>query len=129
MKRTFALALVMSILVLGALPAGAAPGTIHRITDRNPPGEEHPMHGSISLSRLAFGLMAGLTVILLGGLEAGIALHILNNLVAFAVAIFFFAAISRSPVTHLLHQRPPIGLRPIGGHSSAPQRKAAGPPS
>ena len=39
--------------------------------------------------RFAFGLMAGLTVILLGGLEAGIALHILNNLVAFAVAIFF----------------------------------------
>jgi membrane protease YdiL (CAAX protease family) len=39
--------------------------------------------------RFAFGLMAGLTVILLGGLEAGIALHILNNLVAFAFAIFF----------------------------------------
>jgi membrane protease YdiL (CAAX protease family) len=39
--------------------------------------------------RFAFGLMAGLTVILLGGLEAGIALHILNNLVAFAAAIFF----------------------------------------
>ena len=39
--------------------------------------------------RFAFGLMAGLTVILLGGLEAGIALHILNNLVAFGVAIFF----------------------------------------
>jgi membrane protease YdiL (CAAX protease family) len=39
--------------------------------------------------RLAFGLMAGLVVILVGGLEAGIALHILNNLLAFAVAIFF----------------------------------------
>ncbi len=39
--------------------------------------------------RFAFGLMAGLTVILLGGLEAGIALHILNNLVAFGIAIFF----------------------------------------
>lgn len=39
--------------------------------------------------RFAFGLMAGLTVILLGGLEAGIALHILNNLLAFAVAITF----------------------------------------
>ena len=34
--------------------------------------------------RLAFGLMAGLVVILVGGLEAGIALHILNNLLAFA---------------------------------------------
>jgi membrane protease YdiL (CAAX protease family) len=39
--------------------------------------------------RFAFGLMAGLTVILVGGLEAGIALHILNNLVAFSFAILF----------------------------------------
>lgn len=39
--------------------------------------------------RFAFGLMAGLVVVLVGGLEAGIALHILNNLLAFAVAIFF----------------------------------------
>ncbi len=39
--------------------------------------------------RFAFGLMAGLVVILVGGLEAGIALHILNNLLAFAIAIFF----------------------------------------
>ena len=39
--------------------------------------------------RFAFGIMAGLVVILIGGLEAGIALHILNNLVAFAVAILF----------------------------------------
>ena len=39
--------------------------------------------------RFAFGLMAGLVVILVGGLEAGIALHILNNLLAFGVAIAF----------------------------------------
>jgi membrane protease YdiL (CAAX protease family) len=39
--------------------------------------------------RFAFGLMAGLVVVLVGGLEAGIALHILNNLVAFAIAIVF----------------------------------------
>jgi membrane protease YdiL (CAAX protease family) len=39
--------------------------------------------------RFAFGLIAGLIVILVGGLEAGIALHVLNNLLAFAVAIFF----------------------------------------
>ncbi len=39
--------------------------------------------------RFAFGLMAGLAVVLLGGLEAGIALHILNNLAAFAFAIAF----------------------------------------
>lgn len=39
--------------------------------------------------RLAFGLMAGFTVVLVGGLEAGIALHILNNLLAFTIAILF----------------------------------------
>ncbi len=39
--------------------------------------------------RFAFGLMAGLVVVLVGGLEAGIALHILNNLVAFGIAIAF----------------------------------------
>lgn len=39
--------------------------------------------------RFAFGLMAGAVVILTGGLEAGIALHVLNNLLAFGIAIFF----------------------------------------
>ena len=33
--------------------------------------------------------MAGLIVILVGGLEAGIALHILNNLLAFGIAIAY----------------------------------------
>jgi membrane protease YdiL (CAAX protease family) len=37
--------------------------------------------------RLAFGLMAGYVVLRTGGLEAGIALHIWNNLVAFGLAI------------------------------------------
>ncbi len=39
--------------------------------------------------RLTFGLIAGLLVVLVGGLEAGIALHILNNLLAFGVAVAF----------------------------------------
>ncbi len=39
--------------------------------------------------RFAFGMIAGITVILLGGLEAGIALHVVNNLVAFGFAIAF----------------------------------------
>ncbi|KQT91036.1 hypothetical protein ASG49_11830 [Marmoricola sp. Leaf446] len=39
--------------------------------------------------RFAFGMIAGTTVILLGGLEAGIALHVVNNLVAFGFAIAF----------------------------------------
>ena len=39
--------------------------------------------------RFTFGLIAGVLVVLVGGLEAGIALHILNNLLAFGVAIAF----------------------------------------
>lgn len=39
------------------------------------------------LDRLAFGLMAGYVVLRTGGLEAGIALHIWNNLAAFGFAL------------------------------------------
>ncbi|SER27271.1 CPBP family intramembrane glutamic endopeptidase [Microlunatus flavus] len=48
------------------------------------------MHGTQNLAlfvnRLAFGLLAGLLVWLVGGLEAGIAAHVLNNIVAFGWA-------------------------------------------
>lgn len=37
--------------------------------------------------RFAFGLMAGFVVVKVGGLEAGIAMHILNNFVAFGFAL------------------------------------------
>ncbi len=37
--------------------------------------------------RFAFGLVAGILVIATGGLEAGIALHVLNNFVAFGFAL------------------------------------------
>ena len=39
------------------------------------------------LDRFAFGLMAGYVVLRTGGLEAGIALHVWNNLVAFGFAL------------------------------------------
>ena len=39
--------------------------------------------------RLAFGLIAGWLVIRTGGLEAGIALHVLNNFLAFGIALAF----------------------------------------
>ncbi len=39
------------------------------------------------LDRLTFGLIAGVVVVRTGGLEAGIALHIWNNLVAFGLAL------------------------------------------
>jgi membrane protease YdiL (CAAX protease family) len=39
------------------------------------------------LDRFAFGLMAGYVVVRTGGLEAGIALHIWNNVIAFGLAL------------------------------------------
>jgi membrane protease YdiL (CAAX protease family) len=39
--------------------------------------------------RLAFGIVAGTLVILTGGLEAGIAMHVLNNLLAFGLALAY----------------------------------------
>ncbi|MFT4083628.1 MAG: type II CAAX endopeptidase family protein [Nocardioides sp.] len=39
--------------------------------------------------RLAFGLVAGILVIVTGGLEAGIAMHVLNNFVAYGLALAF----------------------------------------
>lgn len=43
----------------------------------------------IFIDRLAFGLVAGALVILTGGLEAGIAMHVLNNFLAFGLALTF----------------------------------------
>lgn len=43
----------------------------------------------IFFDRLAFGLVAGVLVLLTGGLEAGIAMHVLNNFLAFGLAIVF----------------------------------------
>ena len=48
-----------------------------------------PQNFPLFFDRFAFGLVAGLTVILLGGLEAAIAMHILNNLAAFAVGVAY----------------------------------------
>jgi len=41
------------------------------------------------LDRFAFGLLAGYLVVRTGGLEAGIALHVVNNFVAFGLALAF----------------------------------------
>lgn len=51
------------------------------------------VHGSqtapIFIDRLAFGLLAGILVIATGGLEAAIAMHILNNVFAFGLALAY----------------------------------------
>jgi membrane protease YdiL (CAAX protease family) len=50
-------------------------------------------HGGQSIpiffDRFAFGVVAGTLVILTGGLEAGIAMHVLNNWLAFGVALAY----------------------------------------
>ena len=50
-------------------------------------------HGSqsapIFFDRFAFGVVAGLLVVRTGGLEAGIAMHVLNNWLAFGLALAF----------------------------------------
>jgi len=43
----------------------------------------------IFFDRFAFGVVAGTLVILTGGLEAGIAMHVLNNWLAFGLALTF----------------------------------------
>lgn len=43
----------------------------------------------IFIDRLAFGIVAGALVIVTGGLEAAIAMHVLNNLLAFGLALAF----------------------------------------
>lgn len=50
-------------------------------------------HGAQSapvfFDRFAFGVVAGLAVVLTGGLEAGIAMHVLNNWLAFGLALAY----------------------------------------
>jgi membrane protease YdiL (CAAX protease family) len=43
----------------------------------------------VFVDRLAFGLVAGTLTILTGGLEAGVAMHVLNNWLAFGLALLF----------------------------------------
>lgn len=47
-------------------------------------GEQNP---PLFLDRLAFGVTAGATVVLLGGLEAAIAMHVVNNVFGFVLAL------------------------------------------
>ncbi|WP_127480312.1 CPBP family intramembrane glutamic endopeptidase [Nocardioides pantholopis] len=43
----------------------------------------------VFVDRFAFGVVSGLLVVLTGGLEAGIAMHVLNNWLAFGIALAF----------------------------------------
>ncbi len=54
-------------------------------------GLAHGLGQSIPIffDRFAFGLVAGILVVLTGGLEAGIAMHVLNNWLAFGLALAY----------------------------------------
>jgi hypothetical protein len=43
----------------------------------------------VFFDRFAFGIVAGILVIMTGGLEAGIAMHVLNNFLAYGLALAF----------------------------------------
>jgi hypothetical protein len=50
--------------------------------------------------RFAFGLVAGVLVLVTGGIEAGIAMHVLNNFVAFGLALAYSDMTTALHVTH-----------------------------
>jgi len=76
------------------------------------------MHGTqnawLFADRFAFGLLAGWLVIVTGGLEAGVAAHVVNNLFAFGYAVFLGGG-SQAPGP------PPPGWG--GGPAPAPQTR------
>jgi uncharacterized protein len=64
--------------------------------------------------RFAFGLMAGFLVLVVGGLEAGIALHVLNNLLAFGLAIAFGDVTQSLTVSHVSWWQIPLTVTQNG---------------
>jgi membrane protease YdiL (CAAX protease family) len=73
-------------VVVPALLFGAAHGI----------GQDVP----VFFDRFAFGLVAGVLVQITGGLEAGIAMHVLNNFVAFGFALAYGDMTATLKVTH-----------------------------
>lgn len=68
--------------LFGRVPAVVVPAVLFALA--------HGSQGApVFFDRLAFGLVAGVLVIVTGGLEAGIAMHILNNFLAYGVALAY----------------------------------------
>ncbi|QYJ04513.1 CPBP family intramembrane metalloprotease [Nocardioides panacisoli] len=67
---------------LGILLAVVVPAVVFALAH----GAQDP---PVFVDRLAFGLVAGVLVIVTGGLEAAVAMHVLNNWLAFALALAF----------------------------------------
>src|SRR5699024_2240661 len=66
------------------------------------------------LDRFLFGLMAGIIVVRTGGVEAGIAMHIWNNLVAFGYGILFGSVQQMLTETHVSWWNLPVTLTQNG---------------
>ena len=75
-------------------------------------------HGAQNLplffDRFAFGLIAGWLVTRTGGLEAGIALHILNNFLAFGLALAFGDLTATLKVSSVSWWNIPLTDHPVG---------------
>ena len=66
--------------LFGRVPAVVVPAILFALA--------HGSQGApVFFDRFAFGLVAGVLVVVTGGLEAGIAMHILNNFLAYGVAL------------------------------------------
>jgi membrane protease YdiL (CAAX protease family) len=68
--------------------------------------------------RFMFGLIAGWLVIRTGGLEAGIAMHILNNFLAFGYALTFSDLTSTLNVTEVGWENIPLTLTQAGTYAA-----------
>ncbi|RRD03917.1 CPBP family intramembrane metalloprotease [Arachnia propionica] len=58
-----------------------------------------PQNQALFLHRLGFGLIAGALVVVTGGLEAAIAIHVVNNLMAFGYALISGGVATAAAVT------------------------------
>jgi membrane protease YdiL (CAAX protease family) len=67
--------------------------------------------------RFVFGLIAGWLVIRTGGLEAGIAMHILNNFLAFGYALTFSDLTSSLTVSEVGWENIPLTLTQAGTYA------------
>jgi len=67
--------------------------------------------------RFMFGFIAGWLVIRTGGLEAGIAMHILNNFLAFGYALTFFDLSSTLNVSEVGWENIPLTLTQAGTYA------------
>ncbi len=85
--------------VIGSSPGGAWVGVVgSALVFALLHGVQNP---ALFAHRFAFGLVAGALVVVTGGLEAGIAAHIVNNLAAYGYAVFTTSVADLRTVTSI----------------------------